>query len=53
VLRRACVRDNVLKVIGLIDCVGGGPHYLCTVKGHASTLWKEETHPYGNSCLYN
>jgi hypothetical protein len=41
------VRDNVLKVIELIDCVGGGPHYLCTVKGHASTLWKEETHPYG------
>jgi hypothetical protein len=46
------VHDNVLKVIGLIDCVGGGPHYLCTRKGHIGTLWggigtcTGETHPY-------
>jgi hypothetical protein len=38
---------SLLKVIELIDCVGGGPHYLCIVKGHAGTLWYEGMHPYG------
>jgi hypothetical protein len=44
--------SKLLKVIGLIDCMGGGPHYLCTRKGHIGTLWggigtcTGETHPY-------
>jgi hypothetical protein len=44
------VRDNVMKVIELIDGVGGGPHYLSTRKRHIGTLWcgigTGETHPY-------
>jgi hypothetical protein len=60
-LWRACVREcsgehacviTCCKVIGLMDGVGGGPHYLSTRKGHTGTLWggigtcTRETHPY-------
>jgi hypothetical protein len=27
--------------------VGGGPHYLCTRKGHIGTLWVEKALSYG------
>jgi hypothetical protein len=40
-----CANTVVKQMMRLID-FGGGPHYLCTLKGYEGTLWKE-MRPHG------